>query len=482
MQAPGIFDAQLVLHQLRCCGILEVARIAQAGYPSRYTHEDFANRYETFLPGSNKNSMSPLDTCKSLLNHFRVDKSQYQTGKTMLFFRAGVLGQLEDHVLRATDAVLKIQSSFRMYENRKAYLETRTAAIQIQSGWRARAAKELFMELKAKSNAACQLQASYRAYVARRRFQEIVNATIYLQRWWRRARLQRKIDSCVAEWEAETQREQEIAEAKEMERKVEKEKIQNDFNVLQKDFNMDSAQIRDILQQYSAGLLVPVSTLPDSKEPDDKALQELQRINVQLQKEVDDLKDENTLLLELRKAPERQTENRHPRIVSITAAAHGSEPSSPAGSLDSVSIMSYSDTEPESTKKNAKSSKDQRQMSFGRAGPTGAVAALNAELEKKGSLFDDDAAFIKEVHEGVSCAPSMDPDFEIRRLLVRYKTWHREFKARLRSTQQSLRKAPASPEAPPLYSSSSRKDDEKKHENKLSNKLRSLSKVARLGK
>ena len=479
MQAPGIFDAHLVLHQLRCCGILEVARIAQAGYPSRYTHEDFAQRYENFLPGFNKNSVTPLDTCKSLLHHFRVDQSQYQIGKTMLFFRAGVLGQLEDHVLRATDAVLTIQSSFRMYEHRKAYLETRSAAIQIQSGWRARAAKELFMELKAKSKAACQLQASYRAYVARKRFQDIVNATIYLQRWWRRATLQRKIDCCVAAWEAEAQKEQEIAQAKERERKLEEEKVQNDFASLQKGFNMSSAEIRHILQLYSEGLLVPVSSLPEARESDDKALQELQRINVQLQKEVDDLKDENSILLELRKAPEAQTENRHPRIVSITAAAHGSEPSSPVGSLDSVSIMSYSDTEPESAQKITKSSRD-GQMSFGRAGPTGAVAALNAELEKKGSLFDDDAAFIKEVHEGVSYAPSMDPDFEIRRLLVRYKTWHREFKARLRSTQQSLRKVPASPEAP--LHSSSRKDNDKKQENKLSNKLRSLSKVARLGK
>jgi myosin-5 len=366
-----------------------------------------------------------------------------------------------------------------MYGYRKAYLETRSAAIQIQSGWRARAAKELFMELKAKNKAACQLQASYRAYVARRRFQEVINATIYVQRWWRRAKLQRKIEGCVAAWEAETQKEQEIAQARERERRIEEEKVQNDFNLLQKEFNMDSAQIRHVLQLYSEGLLVPVSSLPEPQEPDDKALQELQRINVQLQKEVDDLKDENALLLELRKASEAQAENRHPRIVSITAAAHGSEPSSPVGSLGSVSIMSYSDTEPESAQKIIRPSRD-GQMSFGRAGPTGAVAALNAELEKKGSLFDDDAAFIKEVHEGVSYAPSMDPDFEIRRLLVRYKTWHREFKARLRSTQQSLRKAPASPEA--SLHSSSRKDNDKKQENKLSNKLRSLSKVARLGK
>jgi hypothetical protein len=29
----------MVLHQLRCCGVLEVARIARAGFPTRYTHQ-----------------------------------------------------------------------------------------------------------------------------------------------------------------------------------------------------------------------------------------------------------------------------------------------------------------------------------------------------------------------------------------------------------------------------------------------------------
>ena len=34
--------------------------------------------------------------CKALLEEFRVEGSMYQMGKTRLFFRAGVLGHLED--------------------------------------------------------------------------------------------------------------------------------------------------------------------------------------------------------------------------------------------------------------------------------------------------------------------------------------------------------------------------------------------------
>ncbi len=48
-QAQEDYDAALVLHQLRCCGITEVARIARAGYPTRYAHQQFAQRYSSLL-------------------------------------------------------------------------------------------------------------------------------------------------------------------------------------------------------------------------------------------------------------------------------------------------------------------------------------------------------------------------------------------------------------------------------------------------
>ncbi len=41
-----------------------------------------------------------LDTCKALLAQFGVKPEQYQIGHTKLFFRAGVLGQLEDAATR----------------------------------------------------------------------------------------------------------------------------------------------------------------------------------------------------------------------------------------------------------------------------------------------------------------------------------------------------------------------------------------------
>ena len=37
-----------------------------------------------------------LEVCKQLLREFRIPPDMYQIGRTKLFFRAGVLGHLED--------------------------------------------------------------------------------------------------------------------------------------------------------------------------------------------------------------------------------------------------------------------------------------------------------------------------------------------------------------------------------------------------
>ncbi len=52
LQVAATFDAPLTLHQLRCCGVLEVTRIARAGYPTRYLHRQFAERYHVLLHGA----------------------------------------------------------------------------------------------------------------------------------------------------------------------------------------------------------------------------------------------------------------------------------------------------------------------------------------------------------------------------------------------------------------------------------------------
>lgn len=42
--SPGVMDHSLVMHQLRCNGVLEGIRICRKGFPSRILYADFKQR------------------------------------------------------------------------------------------------------------------------------------------------------------------------------------------------------------------------------------------------------------------------------------------------------------------------------------------------------------------------------------------------------------------------------------------------------
>ena len=119
-QLPGIYEKHLVLEQLRSCGVLEVVRISRSGYPTRITHQEFAERwsinppcyilfssffiifqllmnaYNTwttlrygFLLSEFGVSQDPLSISASVLQQYGVQPGMYQVGYTKLYFRVG---------------------------------------------------------------------------------------------------------------------------------------------------------------------------------------------------------------------------------------------------------------------------------------------------------------------------------------------------------------------------------------------------------
>jgi len=47
--ATGVLDAELVLHQLQCNGVLEGIRICRKGFPNRMIYSEFKQRCAVFL-------------------------------------------------------------------------------------------------------------------------------------------------------------------------------------------------------------------------------------------------------------------------------------------------------------------------------------------------------------------------------------------------------------------------------------------------
>ncbi|XP_067472113.1 myosin heavy chain, fast skeletal muscle-like [Thunnus thynnus] len=124
VKTPGIMDNHLVIHQLRCNGVLEGIRICRKGFPSRILYADFKQRYK-ILNASAIPEGQFIDGKKAsekLLGSIDVDHTQYRFGSTKVFFKAGLLGTLEElRDEKLVSLVTQTQALCRGYLMRKEF-------------------------------------------------------------------------------------------------------------------------------------------------------------------------------------------------------------------------------------------------------------------------------------------------------------------------------------------------------------------------
>lgn len=117
---PKKLNAPLVLDQLRCNGVLEGIRIARTGFPNRLPFAEFRQRYEILTPRIPKGYLEGQKACQLMLQQLDLDTQLYRVGLTKVFFRAGVLAELEeqrDTLVR--EIVTRFQSVSRGYLQRR---------------------------------------------------------------------------------------------------------------------------------------------------------------------------------------------------------------------------------------------------------------------------------------------------------------------------------------------------------------------------
>lgn len=96
MKQPGVVDAHLVMHQLTCNGVLEGIRICRKGFPNRMMYADFKQRYKIMCPKKLLGVDDPKKATQIIINYIDLPDDQFRLGNTKVFFRAGVLGQMEE--------------------------------------------------------------------------------------------------------------------------------------------------------------------------------------------------------------------------------------------------------------------------------------------------------------------------------------------------------------------------------------------------
>jgi len=135
-KSPGVIDAALVMHQLTCNGVLEGIRICRKGFPNRIAYADFRHRYAIL----NSKACTEIENNKmcgaEVMDSVQMDREKYRLGHTKVFFRAGVLGDLEEIRDDRIGLILSwLQAWVRGYKARKLFRkmqEERIALIVVQ--------------------------------------------------------------------------------------------------------------------------------------------------------------------------------------------------------------------------------------------------------------------------------------------------------------------------------------------------------------
>ncbi|XP_077372230.1 unconventional myosin-Va-like [Festucalex cinctus] len=183
-KVPFSVDPLRAVQQLRACGILETIRISAAGFPSRWTYQEFFCRYRVLM--KQKDVLPDVkQTCQNLLKKLIQDQDRYQLGKTKIFFRAGQVAYMEK--LRSEQlrkACVSIQKTIRCWLARTKYLRMKQSAITIQRHVRGHQAR-CYVRFLRRTKAAVVIQRNARMWAARRHYRKLRSAAGVIQCFFR---------------------------------------------------------------------------------------------------------------------------------------------------------------------------------------------------------------------------------------------------------------------------------------------------------
>merc|ERR1711892_1274059 len=94
---PGGVESGLVMHQYQCNGVLDGIAICRKGFPNKMLYPEFKGRYNILaakLVAKAKNDKSAASAV--LDGAVKLDKEKFRLGHTKVFFRAGILGYMEE--------------------------------------------------------------------------------------------------------------------------------------------------------------------------------------------------------------------------------------------------------------------------------------------------------------------------------------------------------------------------------------------------
>merc|ERR1711887_321158 len=93
---PGGVEPGLVMHQYQCNGVLAGIAICRKGFPNKMLYPEFKGRYNILAAGLVAKAKNDKAAAKAVLDTIKAEPEKYRLGHTKVFFRAGILGFMEE--------------------------------------------------------------------------------------------------------------------------------------------------------------------------------------------------------------------------------------------------------------------------------------------------------------------------------------------------------------------------------------------------
>jgi len=95
-KCPGMVQPDLVMHQYQCNGVLAGIAICRLGFPNKLLYPDFKARYNILAAAGVAKAKNDKGAAGAVMDAIKLDKEKFRLGHTKVFFRAGILGFMEE--------------------------------------------------------------------------------------------------------------------------------------------------------------------------------------------------------------------------------------------------------------------------------------------------------------------------------------------------------------------------------------------------
>merc|ERR1711868_279901 len=93
---PGGVESDLIMHQYKCNGVLAGIAICRMGFPNKTLYPEFKARYNIMAAQAVAKAKNDKAAAQVVMDVVKMDKEKYRLGHTKVFFRAGILGYMEE--------------------------------------------------------------------------------------------------------------------------------------------------------------------------------------------------------------------------------------------------------------------------------------------------------------------------------------------------------------------------------------------------